>query len=155
MSQWLLFHKFSHRDQIGQWSKNNRLPTSVYNFDQMYQNKLNLSFTVVAKVVHTLILMPNLKFKSCMKSSVTVYWGCFIQKFILNHKKILTLTVFGAAIFCHCSWAKTITSISFFYYFKSSSRLGSTTTGFWTWGVAAPIGPFTIYWKYIISMQNW
>ena len=65
--------------------------------------------------------------------------------------KILTWTLFDVAISCHCTWARTSTSISFFNYLKSRSKLGSTATSFCTRGEAAPIGPLTIYWKYIIS----
>ena len=71
-----------------------------------------------------------------------------------KHEKILTWTVLGVASSCHCTWARTTTSISFFSCFRTRSRLDSSATGFGTWGVAAPIGPFTIYWKYIILILN-
>ena len=67
--------------------------------------------------------------------------------------KILTWTLNVLAISCHCTWAGTSTSISFFCYLRSRLKLGSTSTGFWARGEAAPIGPFTIYWKYIIQYQ--
>ena len=72
-----------------------------------------------------------------------------------KHENILTWTVLGVASSCHCTWAITTTSISFSSCFITRSRLDSTATGFWAWGVAAPIGPYTIYWKYIISILNY
>ena len=68
-----------------------------------------------------------------------------------NHwKYIPTWTLFHGAISCHCTWARTSTSICFFYLLQSRSKLGATATGFWTIGPIGPIGPFTIDWKYII-----